>query len=275
MEDETLPVVVDDESKLPEGLSNYYKQNDDGTYVLNAQGVDSHPDVKNLRTSLERQKKDREKIRQERDKFSQRAQLLPDDLPEDIDADTIRQAVAAQAKQKPGQADQDASAGNGHDAEQYRQQMERRHQKQMEERDRQIQEKDKELQRLQQERKGTVVDQALSGALGKHIKGPGRLNGAKRLLADKVQITEGEDGTLQPVVETGMGEVSVEKYVTDWLSSDEGADFLEPSAGSGARGAQPGQGPKGPKQVRRSQFDAMTAEQRRDFALNGGQITDG
>jgi len=91
-------------------------------------------------------------------------------------------------------------------------------------------------------------------------------------LADQTKVQEGDDGSLQAIVETDMGEVSLDQFVKDWVSSGEGQDFLPRASGSGA----PGSGPKGGKvgkEMTREQFDNLGPDDKQKFIRNGGKIS--
>jgi len=263
-----LPAYVESEDQLPEGLADYYQQNDDGAYVLSVDGVDNHPDVKGLKSSLQKQKSDREKLRKERDQYKERASMLP----EDVDQDTLDQALARIREGDTGESGQQAQQGQqgqntGQDAAKVREQLEKRYQKEIEERDKAIQQRDQQVQKL-------VVEQGLQGALQKHgVTSPGLQKGAMRLLRDQVKVSEGDDGGLQAVVDTDMGEVSLDQFVKDWITTEEGQDYLPPSRGSGARGSGPN-GQNGAKQMTREQFEKLSPEEKRKFAVEQrGTIT--
>lgn len=261
-----IPTVVESEDQLPEGLADHYEQGEDGTYILSVEGVDSHPDVQGLKSSLQKQKADREKLRKERDQFKERASLIP----EDMDQDTLQQALEriqqGDAGGQGGQGQQGNQQPNGQDAAKVREQLEKRYQREMEDRDKQIQQRDQQVRQL-------VVDNGLTSALQKHgVTTVGLQKGAKRLLADQVKVQEGDDGSLNAVVDTDMGEVDIDTFVKDWVSSEEGQDYLPKPAGSGARGSGPG-AKGGKKEVTRDQFDQMGPDDRMKFIRDGGRIT--
>lgn len=264
-----IPTVVESEDQLPEGLGEYYEQGEDGSYVLAVEGVDSHPEVQGLKSSLQKQKQDREKLRKERDQFKERASLIPDD----VDQETLEQALE-RIRSGGGGNDDDpdnkgGKGGKGDDTDpaKVRQQIEKRYQAQIEEKDQAIQQRDQQVRQL-------VVDNGLTSALQQNgVTTPGLQKGAKRLLQDQVKVQEGDDGSLQAVVDTDMGEVSLEQFVKDWVSSEEGQDYLPKASGSGARGAN-GKGANGGKEMKREQFDQLAAEDKQKFIQNGGRLID-
>lgn len=259
-----IPTIVESEDQLPEGLAEHYEQNDDGVFVLSIEGVDNHPDVHGLKSSLQKQKQDREKLRKERDQLKERASMIPDD----VDQETLQQVLERiRNGDDPPNKDGDDPEKHKQEAAKVRQQLEQRYQKEIEERDQALQQKDGQVRQL-------VVDNGLSTALQKHgVTTPGLMKGAKRLLADQVKVAEDDNGSLQAVVDTDMGEVSLDQFVKDWVSSEEGQDYLPKTAGSGARGAGNG-GKGGKKEISRDQFDQLDADARMKFVREGGKVLD-
>jgi len=259
-----IPTVVESEDQLPEGMADYYEQGEDGSYTLSIEGVDSHPDVQGLKSSLQKQKSDREKLRKERDQLKEKAQLVPDD----VDQETLEQAL--ERVRNGGDGSGNNEAGNDdqgkQEAAKVRKQLEERYQKEIEQRDEQIKAKDQQVRQL-------VVDNGLTDALQKHgVTTPGLMKGAKRLLSDQVKVSEDDNGSLQAVVDTDMGEVSLDQFVKDWVSSEEGQDYLPKPSGSGARGSGGASGNQ--KEIKREQFDKLDPESRMKFIRDGGKVVD-
>jgi len=243
-----IPTVVDSEENLPEGLSEYYEQGEDGSYVLAIEGVDSHPEVRNLSSSLQKQKQDRDKLRQERDKLKERASLIP----EDMDNDTLQQAI-------------ERARSNG-DSNEEVERIKRQYQHQLSERDQKLEERDQKLRQ-------TVAFNGLQRALSAQgVNTPGLQKGAMRLLQDQVKVQEGDDGTLETVADTDRGEVPLDQFIKQWLNSDEGRDYIPQGSGSGARGSGPKGG--GQKQIKRSEFDNLGPEDRMEVVRKGTKIVD-
>ena len=266
-----IPTIVEADGELPEGLADYYEQDDEGRYVLSVEGVDNHPDVRGLKTSLQKQKQDREKLRKERDQYKETASMIPEDMDRETLQDAlerIRNGASDQGQQgqgDQGQQSQQGQQGQQQDVAKVRKQLEDRFQKEIEKRDQNLEMKDKQVRNL-------VVDNTLGGALQKNgVSTPGLQKAAKRLLSDQIKVQEDDNGMPQAVVDTDMGEVSVDQFVKDWINTEEGQDFLPKSSGSGARGS--GAGSRSKREVAREQFDQMSAEERQKFIRDGGKIT--
>lgn len=264
-----LPAVIDSEDELPEGMTDYYEQDDNGRYVLSLDNIDSHPRVDGLSKSLQRRKREQEDLRKERDKFKETASLIP----EDVDQETLQQALErirnGDQGQDNGQQDQGAKQGQqGQDVAKVREQLERRYQKEIEQRDQAIQQRDQQLQKM-------VVDSSLSQALRKAgITDPDMQEFLEPRFRQEITVRQDDNGSPYPVVETDLGEdVSIEQRIKDWTQTEAGQKLMRslyPDRGSGAQGSGPRRG--GSKEITRQQFEKMSENERMQFFKNGGKI---
>ena len=258
----SLPILVEDQSKLPEGYTDNYVEQENGSFLLDVEGVDNHPDVHGLKTSLQKQKTDREKLRTERDSLLTYSKLIPEGM-------TTDELQTALEKFKAGDGDGDGKEDGKDDASAklnlLRETLEKKFQKELGERDTTITKKDSTIRRL-------IVETALSSALTKNkVTNPAFQKAAKTLLAPNVKISENDKGDFVGMVDTDMGEVTVEQYVKDWANGDEGFSFVEGNTGSGAPGSK---NRSGKKELTRTQFDELGPAQRAEFTKNGGRIFD-
>ena len=257
-----LPILVEDQTKLPEGFTDHYVEQENGSFLLDVEGVDNHPDVHGLKTSLQKQKTDREKLRTERDSLLTYSKLIPEGM-------TTDELQTALEKFKAGDGDGDGKEDGKDDASAklnlLRETLEKKFQKELGERDTTITKKDSTIRRL-------IVETALSSALTKNkVTNPAFQKAAKTLLAPNVKISENDKGDFVGMVDTDMGEVTVEQYVKDWANGDEGFSFVEGNTGSGAPGSK---NRSGKKELTRTQFDELGPAQRAEFTKNGGRIFD-
>lgn len=190
---------------VDDALKPLYMQDGD-KFVLQVEGIDSHPDVANLRNAYERTKQDRDAIRQERDSFKTRADAVPEDF-----------SVEAWAKAKEGKADQAQLV-------QLRQTLER-------ERD--------EWKAKAETAEATALRNALDRDLTDALNASGVTNptfakAARLMLSEGVKMQDG-----RPVVETDMGPLPLADHVKRWAAS-EGKAFVTPPSGGGARGGETG-----------------------------------
>ena len=259
-----LPILVEDQTKLPEGFTDHYVEQENGSFLLDVEGVDNHPDVHGLKTSLQKQKTDREKLRTERDSLLTYSKLIPEGM-------TTDELQTALEKFKAGDGDGDGKGdGDGGDDASaklnlLRETLEKKFQKELGERDTTITKKDSTIRRL-------IVETALSSALTKNkVTNPAFQKAAKTLLAPNVKISENDKGDFVGMVDTDMGEVTVEQYVKDWANGDEGFSFVEGNTGSGAPGSK---NRSGKKELTRTQYDKLSPAQGVEFTKNGGRIFD-
>jgi len=248
-----IPILVEDQEKIPEGYTDLYKETDDGKYILDVEGVDNHPEVSGLKTAYQKEKEKRQKLAQQRDELNRKASMLP----EDVDEDTL---TAVLDKLKEGK---DPFADNT-DMEKVKSNIEKRYKAQLDELSEGLTKKEKQVQQL-------VIDSGLSDALAKNnVTNPVYQKAAKKLLADQVKVQEDENGQVQAFAETDKGEVPLSKFVQDWTAGDEGSAFVDGSSGSGARGTSL----RGRKEVKRSQFEELAAAEQHEFIKNGGKVVD-
>jgi hypothetical protein len=182
---------------------------------------------------------------------------------------TTDELQTALEKFKAGDGDGDGKEDGKDDASAklnlLRETLEKKFKTELGERDTTITKKDSTIRRL-------IVETALSSALTKNkVTNPAFQKAAKTLLAPNVKISENDKGDFVGMVDTDMGEVTVEQYVKDWANGDEGFSFVEGNTGSGAPGSK---NRSGKKELTRTQFDELGPAQRAEFTKNGGRIFD-
>jgi len=262
-----LPITVDDQQNLPQGFEDYYKESDSGVFVLDVEGVDNHPDVKGLKNAYQSEKQKRQTLAQQRDQLKKRADLLPEELPDDLDAETLK-SLLDKLNADPDNADpgNNNNGKNTPDPAKIREQIEKKWKAENDKLQENLTSKEKQIRDL-------VVDNNLTAALSKNkVTHPAYQKAAKRLLQDQIKIQENDNGQIVAVVETDMGETSLDQFVRDWAAGEEGAAFVDGNSGSGAFGSN--KGPKGKKQMPRSQFDQLGSAEKSAFTRNGGKVYD-
>ena len=218
-----LKTVLDTLEGVDDAVKGFYAETD-GKFILQVEGVDSHPDVAALKNAYTATKADRDAARQERDA----AKALAKDFPDDFDAEKW-------AKLKDGKPDEAALV-------KLRQTLEA--------------ERDDWKGKFEAERGISLrnaLDRDLTDALnGAGVTTPAFAKAARTMLADGVKI--GEDG--KPFVETDMGPMALTDHVKRWAAG-EGKPFVTPASGGGAPGGKNGNGP-----VNADQFAAMGDKER-------------
>lgn len=199
-----LKTVLDTLDGVDDAVKPFYTETD-GKFILQVDGVDSHPEVANLKSAYERTKADRDAARQERDAAKAAAAAIPDDF----DAEKW-------AKLKDGKADEAALI-------KLRQTLEA--------------ERDEWKGKFEAERNTSLrnaLDRDLTDALnGAGVTNPAFAKAARTMLSGDVKI--GDDG--KPFVETDMGPMPLVDHVKRWAAG-EGKDFVTPAQGGGAKGGK-------------------------------------
>ena len=227
-----LPILVESQDQIPEGLENHYKSQDDGKFILEVEGVDNHPEVHGLKSAYKKEKANREQAEKGLKEAKRKADLIPGE--DEVDPDTFQQVID---RLKAGEDLLQPPDKNKPDPAKIKADLEKRYQTQINELNEGLKVKDGKIRNL-------VVDNGLSSALAKNkITNPVYQRAAKRLLEDQVQVRENDDGTVGAFVETDMGEVGLDQFVQNWTSLEEGSAFVDGNAGSGARGAGGGNPP--------------------------------
>lgn len=114
-----------------------------------------------------------------------------------------------------------------------------------------------------------LLDNGLTDSLVKAGVAKQFLPAVKSMLSGQAQIKI--DGENRSVV---IDDKSLDDFITQWSSSDEGKHFISAPANSGG-GSSGGSGSgTGGKTVSRQQWDVMSHVERATFAKAGGQVTD-
>lgn len=114
-----------------------------------------------------------------------------------------------------------------------------------------------------------LVDNGLTEALvSVGVKEPAHLKAVKAMLASQVQIVADGDNRVAKV-----GDKALADFAKEWAASDEGKHFVSAPVNSGG-GAQGGGGNSGKKTISRTNFDAMSQQERFAFAKDGGKVID-
>ena len=192
-----LKVALETLDGLDEATQSLYVERE-GAFVLDLEGVDSHPDVANLRNAYTAEKTKRQ----------EQGEKLRD-----------AQAQLAEALKKPKE---DRTKADDQEIIRLRENLEA-------ERDAALAERDD----LKKQVYGLTVENQLDAAIrDAGITTPAFQKAAKRLLQDGVKVVDGK-----PVFDTDMGPLGLAEYVKRWASAD-GSAFVAPPSGGGASGSK-------------------------------------
>lgn len=216
-----LKSILESLDDVPEALHGEYKESKQGektVFVLDIEGVDTHPSVVNLKTAHERQKTANRTLTN--DLAAARARL--DGLPDDFNADEYERLKAiAEGKEGPKPQEQ---------LDRLRDQLERKHATEIGKKDDQIVKLTGTINRI-------TVEEGLSKALDAAGIDPKHKNKLVPYLKSigKIDLEE-EDGNYSAVAQTDMGPVPLARFVAEWAQSDDGKDYVAPAKGGDAPG---------------------------------------
>lgn len=197
-----LKTVVETIDGLDEAVAKLYAEKD-GIFVLQVEGVDAHPDVQSLKSAYQRVKDDKAEIAKERDALKERLKSVPDDFD-----------LEKWEKAKDGKPDEAAIVSLRKELEAERDEWKSK------------------FHAAKEASLKSAVERDLTEALtAAGVTKSGLIAGARRLLADKVQV--GDDG--KPFVESDMGPMALIEHVKRWAATPEGGDYVTKESGGGAK----------------------------------------
>ena len=114
-----------------------------------------------------------------------------------------------------------------------------------------------------------LIDNGLSDAILKAGVKPELAKAAKALFAGQASIKI--DGENRSAV---IGDKSIDDYIKEWASSDEGKHFVAAPLNQGGGGNGGGGAGSGQKTISREQFNSKSQSERLEFAKSGGVVQD-
>lgn len=212
-----LKAVIDSLDQVDEALQAYYDEQDD-KFILKIEGLKDHPETGPLRRAKDHEKARRAEIQAQLDAALARL----DGLPDDFDADAYEALKAASDGKEPQKDEQ---------VVRIREQLEKKHQSE-------LAKKADEASKLRAQLERLTVDEGLSRAMDKANINPDFKEDILPSLKQraKIKLDESDEG-VSALVETDMGDVSLDRYVADWASSDRGQKYVSKAQGIGATGS--------------------------------------
>lgn len=224
-----LKIILDSLDGVDASLQHLYNE-EDGKYVLEVDGVDEHPSVLALRSSLTAVRKDKEALRKQLKESTAKLESVPDDFDA---AEWTRLREEEDARKADPDYDK-KRGGEEHLArqrEQYEQRLrdqEKRHQEELNAKDGEIHERDARLERM-------IIDDGLTSYLTSvGVPNDARLKGARAMLRPIVKIEKDENDEPYAFVDTDLGPQKLDKFVETWAKSEEGKVFIPKPTGGGA-----------------------------------------
>jgi hypothetical protein len=225
----TLKIILDNLDGVDDSLKSLYLE-EDGKFVLDVDGVDEHPSVLALRSSLTAVRKDKETLRKQLKESTTKLESVPDDF----DA-TEWTRLREEEDARKADPDYDKKRGGEEHLARQREQYEQRlrdqakkHEDDLKNKDGEIAERDGRMERL-------IIDDGLTSFLtAVGVPNDARLKGARAMLRPIVKIEKDEKDELYAFVETDLGPQKLDKFIDTWAKSDEGKVFIPKPTGGGA-----------------------------------------
>lgn len=224
-----MKLVLDSLEDLDASLHEHYEEKDGRFYLTIEDDVRRHPRGASLSAAVDRLKAEKKTLGEKLAELEQRLGEYPDDFdPEEYARN--KDELERLKSQKPGD-DPDAHQSQKRLYEQRIANLESKHSGEKQ----QLEEK---IQKLDQQIETLVGTDGLTKALVAAGVDKKLMPGATALLRRSVKVRQDEDtGEYRAVVETDIGESSVDEFVQNWAQSDEGSIYLEKPKGGDAPGS--------------------------------------
>jgi len=236
-----LKALIDTLDDVPEALRGEYKEQkigDKTVYVLDLEGVDSHPAVVNLKNAHERVKADKTKLAGDLATATAKLKTVPEDFDPD-EYERLRTEEAARVND-PGGNDVRKQIETATAA--VKSQYETKLARQKKDLETEIASRDAKVTTLESDLRNRLVTDGLTQALTEAgVTSPTFLKAARAMLESGVEVIE-EDGIRVAKMKADLGGDDLAKYVSNWVQGDEGKVFVAPAKGGDAPG---GKGPRG------------------------------
>lgn len=256
-----LKALLDSVDDLPEEVKAHYKEAD-GKFVLDIEGIDDHPKVRGVITANRENIKKRDTYKVEVETLKQRLTGLPDDF----DADAYVELKNA-AEGKGGKLSDEEKA-------QMRDQITARVEKKYHEKYApEIASRDEKISKLDGALRRKTIDDGLLAAMDAADIDPKHKKTLLPFLKTSAKINVEEDGDdFKAVVETDMGPLPLDRFVSEWAGSDAGKLYVTKPTGPDPKGGR--QNGAGQKTLTRAQWDQMSQPERMQAAKDGKKVVE-
>jgi regulator of replication initiation timing len=231
-----LKAILESVDDLSEDIKAEYTPrtiNGKEVFVLDVEGVQTHPDVTGLKTALDKQKGENKTLRAEKQQLEDKLK----DLPEEFTLDEWHRLQALDIDENDPEAKSKKKAKEDERFTSLRKNYETQIATLKQQLDAAKADADRTVAEVQAQRARDRADQQLTEALTRAGVRPALLKAAKALHSGSIKH-EIEEGELRIFVQTDIGEVDVETYVSNWAKTDEGKEMLEQPKGGGADGGR-------------------------------------
>lgn len=210
-----LKTVLESLDGIEPSVAEFYREHN-GSFVLDIEAIDAHPDVVGLKQSRDKALNEKKTLAERHRELEAKASAIP----EDFDPDEWDRYKAG-AKETQEQKDERL--------ERQRQRLEERHNA----------EKAALLEKMEAERSYShrlLIDEGLTRALVNAGVGKEFMKAAHALIRPQVKVSD-DDGDRKAIVETDLGPMSLDRFAADWANSEEGKPFIRAPSGGGAPGS--------------------------------------
>lgn len=259
-----LKVVLPSLDGVEDGLKGFYKEvpgRDGGSpsYVLQLEGVTTHPDVLALKRAHDGEKETVRTLKADLKTATTRLEGLPEDF--DINAyETLKAAAEGKGAPDPAQIEQ-----------QIKDRVARAVAKAEKDRDEALTAAQGVTARLHARERDITLDHALQEA---GVTDPINLKFARALLRDQLEVIADGDDLQIMGTDTELGvKVPATEFIKSWAATDEGKAMVGARQSGGSGGTGPGGG-GGAKTMTRAQFEALDAGQRAAKIGEGFNVVD-
>lgn len=224
-----LKSVYTEVSEVPENLSDFYQEDQDGRFVLQIADIDAHPKVRGVITANNENKR---KAQERLSKLEQMESRLSG-IPEDFDADEwerLKTGNNLPEEQLQSIKDQHAKAVAG---------LKNQYAADIETINAQLAERDGYID-------GLARKSALDAALDEAGFDPAHKPMVSKFLADQIKVKRADDGSRVAFAETDLGDISAAEFVREFAAKD-GKIYLSKASGPAAQGG--GNGHRGQRQT--------------------------
>lgn len=238
-----LASTVDSLDDVAEAFRGEYKpakiKNRDGTerdvFALDVTDVEAHPGVTRLVTALSRTKEEKARLSTDLTALKSKLTGFGDDFDfTKFDAEKW-QAFIDHLENDDDPSDPKAKERREAASKQV-QILEQRITRLTADNTKMVEAKDKEIGSLNSYINRLLIDDGLTKELMENGVAPKFLKAAKSMLRDQCEVeVDGEERTA--VFKDAAGSIPIQKFVKDWAAGDEGREFVDKAAGSGAQGS--------------------------------------
>lgn len=228
----TLKVIVENLDEVPDALREFYAEVD-GKFVLQVgEDVRQHPEVLALKSALDRQKADNQRLKTENTELKSKTEGVP----EDFSAEEYERLKAEDAARQDDPDNKDLNKRVEAATTALKSQHERALAAKDKKYDTDIAERDTRIQAMETRERSRVVDDGLTKALidAGVTKAP-LLKAAKALLQSDVEVAE-EEGQFVARMRAEVGGNEIPQFVQNWVNTEDGKVFVEQPSGAGAKG---------------------------------------